>query len=144
MADWHRTAGTRVTSTDWTGAVWFFSYSTRLGCERPYWEARMSWDCLLSLLCDFPLPSCKNAWIMWHSCCVNLFWNSLSVLRVSIEGCVDMKAVASLAAVTLFLRGPRKRSSRPCLKNISPKGINQASQTILLPINVTNGASSQS
>lgn len=74
----------------------------------------------------------------------NLFWDSLSVFRASIERSADMKAVASLAAVTLFLRGPSKRSSRPCLKNIIPKGINQASQTILLPINVTNGASLQS
>lgn len=77
----------------------------------------------------------------------NLFWDGLSVQLVfgaSIEGSVDMKAVASLAAVTLFLRGPSKRSSRPCLKNIGPKGINQAGRTILLPINVTSGASLQS
>ncbi len=103
---------------------------------------------MLPLLHDFPLPSfAKMPGLCYAVTVQNLFWDGLSVQLVfgaSIEGSVDMKAVASLAAVTLFLRGPRKRSSRPCLKNISPKGINQAGRTILLPINVTSGASSQS
>ncbi len=33
MDDWHRAAGTRVTATDWTGAVWFLSYSMTLSAQ---------------------------------------------------------------------------------------------------------------
>ncbi len=45
----------------------------------------------------------------------NLFWDGLSVQLVfgaSIEGSVDMKAMASLAAVTLFLRRLTKKEQQ--------------------------------
>lgn len=58
---------------------------------------------------DFPLPKfAKMSGLCYTITVQNLFWDGLSVqlvFGVSIEGSVDMKAVASLAAVTLFLRG---------------------------------------